>query len=192
MTSPAIEGPGALPLSAKFEKFITAYLNTLDLDKASIEAGFQPETGRSLYKRPAIRSEIERRKKAIEAEVNHQIAKKRVVGVDALDKNLMQVVRLAKKDLVESPALAASKVKAIELGYQRVGLLVDGNFIPDASTEVGKPDEAPRIFRSAEQSILTHQITETRQIVTTKEILSSSAPAKPSPPTIDADAWADF
>lgn len=190
MSSPAIEGRSALPLSATFEKFICAYLNTLDLEKASIEAGLQPETGRALYKRPAIRSEIERRKKAIESEVHSQIAKKRVVGVDALDKNLMQVVRLAKKDLVESPALAASKVKAIELGYQRVGLLVDGNFVPDAGTEVGKPDEAPRIYRSSEQSILTHQI-ETRQIVTTREV-TVAAPAKPEPKTIDADAWDNF
>lgn len=190
MSSPAIEGRSALPLSATFEKFICAYLNTLDLEKASIEAGLQPETGRALYKRPAIRSEIERRKKAIESEVHHQIAKKRIVTVDALDRSLMRVATFSKKELKETPALAAPMRAAIELGYQRTGILVDGNFVPDAGTEVGKPDEAPRIYRSSEQSILTHQI-ETRQIVTTREV-TVAAPAKPEPKTIDADTWDNF
>lgn len=192
----AIEGTITLPLSAQYEKFVTAYLNTNDLDKAAVEAGFQPEMGRHLYKRRAIRAEIDRRKAAVEGEVHKLIAKKKVVNIEALDKNLMQVVRIPAKELKETPALAASKVRAIELGYQRTGILIDGNFIPDAGSDANKPDEAPRIFRATEQSIITHQITETRQVVTNRAVAGTVLPVRPKPaepPTIDAaDPWAAF
>jgi hypothetical protein len=185
-----------LPFSAQISKFIDSYISTQDLEKAAVEARYQPEMGRQLWKRKSVREEIERRMAAIEGEVHKQIAKKRIVTVDALDKNLMQVVRLTKTDIKESPTLAASKVKAIELGYQRTGVLIDGNFIPDAGSEANKPDEAPRIFRAQEQSIITHQITETRQVVTSRSVEASAPPMRQSSPTIDADPnsdpWAKF
>lgn len=196
MSASVIEGTLTLPLSAQIQSFITAYLESNDLEKAAVAAGYQPEMGRVLYKRRLIRAEIDRRKSAVEAEVHHQIAKRRIVTVDALDRSLMKVVRLSKADIKVAPSLAAPVVRAIELGYQRTGILIDGNFIPDAGTEANKPDEAPRIFRATEQSIITHQITETRQTVTTRAVEASQGAAKPSePPTIDApqdDPWAKF
>jgi hypothetical protein len=186
-----------LPFSAQIQKFIDAFVQCQDLDKAAIEASATPEQGRIWWRRLPIKEEIQRRLDNVKSEVDKIVAKRRIVTVDALDTNLMRVVSLTKKDIKESPTLAASKVKAIELGYQRTGILIDGNFIPDAWTEANKADEAPRIFRAAEQSIITHQITETHQTVTTRAVAGAVPPSRPapSPPTIDAeldDPWAKF
>lgn len=184
-----------LPFSAQICKFIDKYIDLQDLDKAAVEAGFEPEMGRMLWRRLPVREEIESRLAAVKSEVHKLIAKKKVVNIESLDKNLMQLVRIPMKDLKESPALAATKKGAIELGYQRTGILIDGNFIPDAGSDANKPDEAPRIFRTTEQSIITHQI-EARQTVTTRAVEASQPPTRPrpsEPPTIDAeDPWAAF
>lgn len=184
-----------LPFSAQICKFVDAYIGCQDLDKSAIEAGFQAEMGRVLWRRLPVREEIERRLESIKKETDKIIAKRRVVNVEALDKNLMQVVTIPRKILQETPTLAASKVKAIELGYQRTGLLLDGNFVPDASSGPAK-DETPRIYRAQEQSIITHQITETRQVVTSRSVEAPAPPVRPhaaEPPTIDADdPWAAF
>ena len=106
-------------------------------------------------------------------------------------------VRIPRKTLEATPSLATPKVNAIELGYQRVGLLLDGNFVPDASSGPTQ-QEAPRIYRPAEQTIITHQITETRQVVrqtAPMEVIQERIRAMTTPPpTIDAepDPWADF
>lgn len=188
-----------LPLSAQVQAFITSYLNTEDLEKAALNAGFEPQIGKQLYRRKAIREEIDRRMAAVKGHVEKLIAQRKVVTVDALDRNLMRVVSLPTKAIKEAPALAASKVRAIELGYQRTGILIDGNFIPDAGSDANKPDEAPRIFRATEQSIITHQVTETHQTVTTRAVAGATPPVRHAePPTIDADPdapedpWARF
>jgi hypothetical protein len=179
----------ALPLDPQLLKFVDAYLSYRDVSKAAVEAGYQSKAGAGIYRRKAVHDEIQRRMASIDGEVDKIIAKKRVVNVEALDKNLMQVVTISKATIKEVPQLAASKVKAIELGYQRVGLLLDGNFVPDASSGPEK-QEAPRIYRSAEQTIITHQITETHQTVVQR---ATTAPVQrpATPPTIDAedDPW---
>ena len=176
------------PMSAQEYKFVDAYCAHRDVGKAAIEAGYASKDGQGLYRRKAIHEEITNRMGNITAEVDKQLAKKRVVNVEMLDKSLMEVVRIPRKTLLDTPALATPKVKAIELGYQRVGLLIDGNFVPDSSSGPSQ-QEAPRIYRAQEQTIITHQITETRQVVT------SRPPAAPVhiPPTIDADdEWKNF
>jgi hypothetical protein len=174
-----------LPLDPQLLKFVDAYLSYRDVGKAAVEAGYQSKAGAGIYRRKAVHDEIQRRMAGIDGEVDKIIAKKRMVNVEALDKNLMQVVTIPRKTLIETPQLAASKVKAIELGYQRVGLLLDGNFVPDASSGPEK-QEAPRIYRSAEQTIITHQITETHQTVVQRATTAPQAP-KQAACTIDSD-----
>lgn len=185
------------PLSADEYKFVDAYCACRDAAKAAVEAGFPSKSGAALYRRTSIHEEITRRMANITAEVDRQIVKKRVVNVEELDKQLMQVVRIPRKALMETPSLATPKVNAIEMGYKRVGILLDNNFVPDAGSGPAK-DEAPRIYRPAEQTIITHQITETRQVVTNRpsdSILRERVREITLPPTIDAeteDPWKDF
>ena len=187
----------AAPLQPQVLRFIDAYCACRDVKRAAIEAGYGSKDGPGLYRRAAVHAEITRRLGNIEGEVDKIIAKKRVVNVEALDRELMQVVRIPRKTLEATPSLATPKVNAIELGYQRVGLLLDGNFVPDASSGPTQ-QEAPRIYRPAEQTIITHQITETRQVVrqtAPMEVIQERVRAMTTPPpTIDAepDPWADF
>jgi hypothetical protein len=187
----------AAPLQPQVLRFIDAYCACRDVKRAAIEAGYGSKDGPGLYRRAAVHAEITRRLGNIEGEVDKIIAKKRVVNVEALDRELMQVVRIPRKTLEATPSLATPKVNAIELGYQRVGLLLDGNFVPDASSGPTH-QEAPRIYRPAEQTIITHQITETRQVVrqtAPMEVIKERIRAMTTPPpTIDAepDPWADF
>jgi len=196
------------PLSAEEYKFVDAYCACRDVAKAAVEAGFPSKSGAALYRRTSIHEEITRRMANITAEVDKQIVKKRVVNVEELDKHLMQVVTIPRKALMETPSLATPKVNAIEMGYKRVGLLLDNNFVPDAGSGPTK-DETPRIYRPAEQTIITHQITETRQVVTNRAPQSTVqerirqgfqpptgyAPTPTPEPTAfepDEDPWKDF
>jgi hypothetical protein len=183
------------PLTAKEYKFVDAYCSYRDVEKAAVEAGYASKAGVGLYRRKPIHELITERMGNITAEADKQLAKKRVVNVEMLDKSLMEVVRIPRKTLIETPTLATPKVKAIELGYQRVGLLIDGNFVPDASSGPSQ-QEAPRIYRAQEQTIITHQITETHQVVTQRapddEVIRERVRKITEPPTIDADEWKNF
>jgi hypothetical protein len=187
----------AAPLQPQVLRFIDAYCACRDVKKAAIEAGFASKEGAGLYRRPAVHEEITRRMGAIDAEVGKIIAKKRVVNVEALDHELMQVVKIPRKVLLDTPSLATPKVNAIEMGYKRIGLLIDDNFVPDASSGP-QAEQAPRIYRPAEQTIITHSITETRQVVRQSapmEVIQERIRVMTTPPpTIDAepDPWADF
>ena len=196
------------PLSAEEYKFVDAYCACRDVSKAAVEAGFPSKAGSGLYRRKAVHDEITRRMENITSEVNLQIVKKRLINVEMLDANLKQVITIPRKTLMETPSLATPKVNAIEMGYKRIGLLLDDNFVPDASSGPSK-DETPRIYRPAEQTIITHQITETRQVVTNRAPQSTVqerirqgfqpptgyAPTPTPEPTAfepDEDPWKDF
>jgi hypothetical protein len=187
----------AAPLQPQVLRFIDAYCACRDVKRAAIEAGYGSKDGPGLYRRAAVHAEITRRLGNIEGEVDKIIAKKRVVNVEALDHELMQVVKIPREVLLETPSLATPKVNAIEMGYKRIGLLIDDNFVPDASSGP-QAEQAPRIYRPAEQTIITHQITETRQVVrqtAPMEVIKERIRAMTTPPpTIDAepDPWADF
>jgi hypothetical protein len=187
----------AAPLQPQVLRFIDAYCACRDVKRAAIEAGYGSKDGAGLYRRAAVHAEITRRLGNIEGEVDKIIAKKRVVNVEALDHELMQVVKIPRKVLLETPSLATPKVNAIEMGYKRIGLLIDDNFVPDASSGP-QAEQAPRIYRPAEQTIITHSITETRQVVrqtAPMEVIQERIRAMTTPPpTIDAgpDPWADF
>src|ERR1700732_2988558 len=124
----------ALPLSASELRFVEAYISCRDVAKAAVEAGYPSKDGVGLYRRKAINAEITRRSQPIEAEIAKAIVKKRTINVEMLDSNLKQVINIPRKILEATPSLATPKVNAIEMGYKRVGLLLDGNFVPDAAS----------------------------------------------------------
>jgi len=165
---------------------VDAMIHTREIGAAAIQCGLSRYRAVSISRRPHVAEEIERRQKIEGAEVAKIVARKRIVNIEALDKNLMQVVKLPVAALKESPTLAASKVKAIELGFQRIGMLIDGNFVPDESSiNVGKgAEDGPRIFRATNTTMLTHTIEtkETRQVVH-----HSNGPTEPPPIDIPAE-----
>ena len=189
-----------IPLEPQLLRFVDAYVACRDVKKAALEAGFAAKDGMALYRRKPVFEEITRRMEPIENAIAVQVVKKRTINVEMLDANLKQVITIPRKTLEATPSLATPKVNAIELGYKRVGLLLDDNFVPDAASGPTK-EEAPRIYRPSEQTIITHQITETRQVVTQRNGQVSS-PQFPQPPvqkptTIDAaipedDPWKNF
>ena len=154
-----------LPFSKAHEKFIDTMVHDGDPKKSAIAAGYCPTGYRNLLKNPRILAEIDRRKDNVHAEMDRITAKKRIVTVDELDTQLMVLVNA---DVEKYPTLAPSKARALELGYQRAGVLVDGTFIPDQPIGPA-PEELPRIFRASETRMLTHTI-ETRQEVTQRQV----------------------
>ena len=189
------------PLAPQLLRFVDAYCACRDVKRAALEAGFAERDGTALYRRKPVFEEIARRMEPVEKEIALQLVKKRMVNVEELDKQLMQVVKIPRKTLEETPSLATPKVNAIEMGYKRVGLLLDGNFVPDASSGPAQ-QEAPRIYRPAEQTIITHQITETRQVVrqtAPQEViqerirqLTTRPPIDVTPETEEDDPWKNF
>jgi hypothetical protein len=185
-----------IPLPPQLLRFVDAYCACRDVSKAALEAGFAAKDGMGLYRRKPVFEEITRRMAPVEHEVAVRLAKKRVINVEMLDANLKQVITIPRKLLEATPSLATPKVNAIEMGYKRAGLLIDYNFVPDASSGPTK-EEAPRIYRPAEQTIITHQITETRQVVTNRqagadaETIRARVRAMTMPQTIDAEVETD-
>jgi hypothetical protein len=191
-----VETPVPMPIEPQLLRFVDAYCACRDVKKAALEAGFAAKDGMSLYRRKPVFEEISRRMEPIEKAIAVQIVKKRTINVEMLDANLKQVITISRKTLEETPSLATPKVNAIEMGYKRIGLLLDDNFVPDAGSDAAKADSAPRIYRPAEQTIITHQITETRQVVTnrpTDEQIRSRV-REMTGRTIEAepDPWKDF
>jgi hypothetical protein len=188
-----------IPLEPQLLRFVDAYVSCRDVKKAALESGFAAKDGMAIYRRKPVFEEISRRMEPIETAIAVQVVKKRTINVEMLDKELKQVITIPRKTLEATPSLATPKVNAIELGYKRVGLLLDDNFVPDASSGPAK-EEAPRIYRPSEQTIITHQITETRQVVTQRSGQTYSPQVAQAPvqntPTIEAqvedDPWANF
>jgi hypothetical protein len=194
-----VETAVPIPLEPQLLRFVDAYCACRDVKKAALEAGYAAKDGMSLYRRKPVFEEIRRRMEPIEKALAVQIVKKRTINVEMLDANLKQIITIPRKTLEETPSLATPKVNAIEMGYKRIGLLLDDNFVPDAGSDAAKANSAPRIYRPAEQTIITHSITETRQVVTnrpTDEQIRDRVWKMTSPTTIDAavedDPWKDF
>lgn len=176
-------------LSAEEHKFVDAYIECRDVGLAAIECGLPKRLGPPMYRRQHVHDAIAERMKNVSLEVDKLVAKRRIVELDTLDVALMEVVQITPKQLNKTPSLATPKVNAIELGYRRVGMLIDDNFIPDGSAGPA-PAEADRIYRPSEKTtIITHQIKETRQVTVTER-----AETLPPPKTIDAadPAWDNF
>lgn len=162
-------------LNAKQLKFVDEFVHCQNQQAAAKSAGYKEGFGGRLYAMPAIRTEIDRRMVILNTEQAKQTIKKRELCKELLDDELTALIKIDVKDVIEKPALGATKREAIEMGYRRTGLLAGGEFIPDQDTQQPRPDELPRIYRATEASVITHRI-ETVQQVTTRELVSTPAP----------------
>src|SRR5271165_6144373 len=104
MTAKAVPIPSDdEPLPATALKFIDRYTHVRDIKKAAGDCGLTWLQGKALYAEPRVRAEIDRRCGNVDGEVDKIIAKQRIVYVEALDRNLMQLVKIPKKTLESTP-----------------------------------------------------------------------------------------
>lgn len=162
----SMEKKEILPLSKAQLVFCEKYAHCQDLAQAAVEAGAAPEMGKEWYQSRKIRTEIKRIQNLVEKEKARIEARRNIVKLEKLDEHLMKLVEA---DYEKEPRLAPTKLSAVELGYKRAGILMDGNFIPEqgggAATNPGA-----RIYRSLEtNTLITHEIithkSSTREIV---------------------------
>jgi hypothetical protein len=165
-------------LNFKQLAFVDKWVHLQKDEDAAISAGYKPGWGARLRKIPAIAAEIDRRMLILNTEQAKQTIKKRELNKDFLDKELIKVIAIKSADIVEKPALATPKLNAIEMGYRRIGVLAGGEFIPDQEHQQQRPDDAPRIYRATEASVITHRI-ETVQQVTMRETISTAISDQP-------------
>jgi len=110
-----------LPLAKEAQRFITFYLSCRDLKEAACKCGLDPAMGEKLFQVPRVRNAIQRRINLVEMESAKLRAKADLLTVDLLDASLC--------DEVKSKRNGHIRIRAIELGYKRTGLIRDGEFV---------------------------------------------------------------
>jgi hypothetical protein len=155
-------------LTPKIQRAIEYYLDTRDLAKAAVLAGIDPKDFTRVAERDEVKAEIDRRLE-IEHAANAEVrAKARKLTRDFLDDQLITAVKAGSEK---------GDTKALELGYERLGLRRDDNFMTEAqSTPQERPREMYRVLR--QQTVTT---TEVQQI----EGGAPASPALPAPPTLE-------
>lgn len=138
-----------LPPTAAVSRFITFYVNHRDLKLAACQAGLDPAMGTKLYRVPEVQKKIAHKIMLIDVEMAKLKAKANLLTVDQMDAALYEEIHSKKNGHV--------RVRAIELGYRRTGLIRDGEFYvaPDPSSN----RNAPSIYR-AQQTTMRRTVTE--------------------------------
>jgi len=157
-----------LPFPGTTNRFIAFYTETEDLARAAIRAGLSYAKARKLYRDEAVRAEIDKRLDKLHNTQALLIARAKLVDVFFLDANLATSVKVG-----------ASKGddRALKLGYQRVGLYRDGEFlgVPDPSKS-SHPDGVPMIYR-AERTVT--------RIEQTTDRVEGALPEQPARPQVE-------
>lgn len=158
-----------LPIPAKESRFVHYYVETRDLEKAALLAGFKTATwGLRLYKQPRIREEIDRRIGVVELEQAKLKAADVILTERILDKELLEIIQLDPK------AFAREKLNALKFGYVLQNKVRIGN--TEAIVERGPNPGAGNFYRAFETT------------TTTVREVTAGAPAetRPAPKTIEA------
>jgi hypothetical protein len=143
-------------LSAKIQCAIEYYIDCRDPDRAAMLAGMDPKEFRRFMKHDDVKALIDKKTDLIDKATAKIVAEARSLNVYFLDTHL---VKAAKK------GAERGDVRAIELGYERIGMRRDHNFM---TAQQATTQTRPQIYRVIEK-------TTERQIV-----------AGDAPPTIDA------
>lgn len=125
------------PLTAKEQKFIRFYSKpgVRDIEKAAQLAGMPGRDGKTLYKRPEVRGEIDRRLRLVELEQAKLDAEAEVLSNDIIDKALAATMALDAKEF------GSTKLAAIQLA-----LVVKGR-IETRNAKSVQTQSAPSAFR---------------------------------------------
>jgi len=152
-----------LPPGPQVQKFITYYINHFDLKLAACQAKLMPEMGERLYKHPKVKALIDRKVMILDVEKAKLKARAETLTVSLLDASLAEEVKSKKNGGI--------RIRAIELGYKRTGLIRDGEFYVAPETTSNK--NAPSIYQS-------RQITLRRTV--TEEVTQTETAKLPKPP----------
>ena len=148
-----------LPFSGRINRFISHYVNHEDLRKAATLSGLQVEEAERIYKRKEVRAEIDKRLNVVHNQQAKLIAKYKTVEVNFLDDQLVRTIKRAGE---------RGDAKALIVGYQRLGMFRDGEFIgaPKAVDPGGAgSQDRPMIFRAVERTVTrTEQVTERAEL----------------------------
>lgn len=162
--------PNDAPPSAKEQRFIQKYVDCRDLAKAAQYAGFDGTDGAKLYSKRKIRVHIDRAIELYDHERAKLAAKASVLHVDFIDAELVKAVKT-------SATNGTTKIRAIELAYERVGLRRDSNFIIPGSAE----NSAPNMYQALiQRQTVKTEVTVERSV--TQLSGSTPAPALPAAP----------
>jgi hypothetical protein len=141
------------PRPLREQKFIEAYFTTRSIEKASILCGMKLNAAEAMYAKPDVKAEIDRKIGLVDTEIVKQAAAKAIIHMELLDEELKKTV------ILDPKKYGATKLKAMEMGYGRLGMFREGNFsVPNAGADPNKPS----IFRASERTVrrTTEEITE--------------------------------
>lgn len=110
-----------LPLTKQDEKFVFWFLKYRDVYKAAERASIPKNRAKRTYDRIEIQEEIERQQSVVERERARVQVEAEGITKAMLDVELMQLIML------DSKKYSAAKLRGIELGYVRAGVLQVGN-----------------------------------------------------------------
>lgn len=165
-TYPSFQADGKT-LSPKIQRAIEHYFDCRDVAKAGILAGFEQGEFVDIWKRSEIKEEIERRERIEDEALAMVRAHARRLTADYLDEHLVTAVKVGAEK---------GDTKALELGYERLGMRRDDNFMTPAQSDT---KERPRDF----YKVLRHTVTtEVREL---EGAAPAALPAPPSPPIIE-------
>lgn len=155
------------PLSPQLQCAIEHYVDSRDPDRAAKLAGMEPKEFRRFMKHEDVAALIQKKLDLIDKATAQVVAQARLLNVYFLDQHL---VKAAKK------GAARGDVRAIELGYERIGMRRDDHFMT-AQDSTGQA--RPQIYR-----VLEHTVTRTEEVKTT--LLAGESPRPLASVTIDA------
>lgn len=149
------------PFSGSTNRFIAYYTDFEDLPKAATHAGLSLTAATKLYRDKAVRAEIDRRLDKLHGEQAKLIAKARQVTTLYLDDRLVEAVK---------HGAAKGDTKALELGYRRVGMFRDGEFlgVPRADQTTPKADAQQNMIYRA--TAVERTVTRTEQVTERAEL----------------------
>ena len=148
---PKIMTPDLICFPPKLKLAIERYLDTepRDPDKAAELAGMPREEFRKHLKSPGVIVYVQQREEWIDREAARFRARARVLGVHFLDSKLVIAATVGAKK---------GDTDAIELGYERLGMRRDKNFM---TQQQANPQSRPQVYRVLEQTVTrTEQVTQ--------------------------------
>jgi hypothetical protein len=158
-----------MPFDGKTSRFITFMVDTeKNVKRSAVLASLKLTAARRLNKNPEVQQEIEKRLDKVHDYQARLQARAHALSVEYLDVQLMKAVK---------EGAAKGDDKALKLGYQRVGIFRDSEFMnAPQQPRLTDPNAPPPIFRA--ERITTNTVTERI------ESASPAALPPPKPPEI--------
>lgn len=169
-------------LSASEQRFVNFMSRSNDLDVAAEQAKISRKEADRLYKRVPVFNAIRRKQELVERESARLTAKATSVTLELIDNELLRTIK--------GDAHGMVKLRAMELGYRRIGMIRENEFVlPNMGThqqpeggQEDKPQSGPSFYRAFESRTTTtvHEVRELHAPVA-PVVKSPDAPARVAP-----------